>query len=88
MSDPRSDLRKFIIDNFLFGQESAASPLGDEESLLESGVIDSTGILELVAFVEEHFGLTIADDELLPENLDSIAQLVAFVARKRAVAAV
>ncbi len=84
MQDLRHDLRTFILDNFLFGQESAQAPLSDEESLLEAGIIDSTGILELVMFVETHCGLAIADEDLVPENLDSVSQLVRFIERKRA----
>jgi acyl carrier protein len=83
MQDIRHELRQFIVDNFLFGQQSSDQPFLDDESLLEAGIVDSTGILELVGFLEQQFELTIADDELVPENLDSVAQLVRFVGRKR-----
>ena len=73
-------IRQFIIDNFLFGQD--ASGLQDGTSLLEQGIIDSTGVLELVAWIEHHFGITVRDAEVVPENLDTIARLCAFVARK------
>src|SRR5258706_13414303 len=61
MQDIRHDLRQFIIDNFLFGQVSTDKPFSDEESLLERGIVDSTGILELVGFLEERYSMTIAN---------------------------
>jgi acyl carrier protein len=85
MQDLRHELRTFIVDNFLFGQQTAHAPFSDEESLLDLGIIDSTGILELVMFVETHCSITIADDELSPENLDSVSRLVDFIARKRSI---
>jgi acyl carrier protein len=56
--------------------------LDDGDSLLERGILDSTGILELVAFLEEEFGATIADDELVPENLDSVSNILGYLERK------
>lgn len=73
-------VRQFVADNFLF-RESADS-LDASESLIAGGVIDSTGILELVSFLETEFEIEIADEELVPENLDSIAQIKAFVSGK------
>ena len=73
-------MREFIVDNFLFGQDGA--DLTDEASLLEHGIIDSTGVLELVSFLEEGYQLKIDDEELIPENLDSIGNLARFVRRK------
>jgi acyl carrier protein len=73
-------VRQFIEDNFLFREDGAALAAGD--SLLEAGLIDSTGILELVAFLEGEFGIAVADAEIVPENLDSIATIVAYVATK------
>lgn len=75
-------IRGYIKDNFLFGSEDAR--LEPEESLIENGVIDSTGVLELISFLEETFGIQVADEEMLPENLESIARMANFVARKRA----
>lgn len=75
-------VRGFIIENFLFGDESRAP--APDESFLELGIIDSTGVLELVQFVEQTFGIKIRDVELLPENLDTIQALVSFVQRKTA----
>lgn len=74
-------VRDFIIDNFLFGQDDGS--LGDGDSLLQSGVIDSTGVLEIVVFLEEQFRIKVEDDELLPENLDSISNVAGFVERKK-----
>ncbi|MBD3219902.1 acyl carrier protein [bacterium] len=82
--DLTSQIRDYIIENFLFGD---ASPLADDQmSLLDNGIIDSTGVMELVAFLEGDFGLSISDEELVPENLDSVANLAAFVERKQAAA--
>jgi acyl carrier protein len=75
-------IRKFILDNFLFSDDP--SLLNDDDSFLEKGIVDSTGVLELVAFVEEELGVNVSDDEMLPENLDSVRQVTAFVARKKA----
>lgn len=76
----REQIRRYIIENFLFGD---ASPLtGDEVSLLDNGIIDSVGVMELVAYLESDHGLTIADEELVPENLDSVDNLAEFVSRK------
>lgn len=79
-----SRIREFIVANFLFGD---AGELRDDTSFLESGIVDSTGILELISYLEETFAIAIADDELVPENLDSISRVAAFVARKTACAA-
>jgi len=73
-------IRQFIIENFLFEENPS---LREETSFLESGTIDSTGILELVSFLEEKFGISVADDELVPENLDSIANVVAYLTKKK-----
>lgn len=82
----RKQVRDFIVTNFLFGDESR-SP-ADTESLLDSGVVDSTGVLELVDFLETDLGVSVADDETVPSNLDSVDNLTQFVARKRASTAV
>ncbi len=81
MSD-RDEIRQFIVDNFLMGQESES--LKDDTSFLEEGVIDSTGILELVAFLEENYEIKVKDEELTPENFDSIKNLCAYLQGKRA----
>ena len=80
MQDVGAIIREFILQNFLFGQTDYL--LGAGDSLLEHGIIDSTGVLELVAFLERQFGLSVADQDLVPENLDSILGLTDFVRRK------
>lgn len=72
-------IRAFIIDNFLFGEEG---DLKNDASLLDEGIIDSTGILELVAYIEEQFHLRVEDEEMIPENLDSIEHISDFINRK------
>lgn len=76
----RAELVDFVVNNYLFGAE-AGMP-GDEDSLVEAGVIDSTGILELVEYLESHFGIEISETETVPENLGSISNLTKFVNRK------
>jgi len=73
-------LRTFIGENFMF-QEDPQS-LSDDASFLANGIIDSTGVLELVCFLENTFGIEVADEEMLPENLDSIRAVSAYVSRK------
>jgi len=74
-------LRHYILENFLFTDDQAA--LDSADSFMEKGILDSTGIMEVVLFVEEEFDVKVEDEEMVPENLDSIANLVAFVERKR-----
>ena len=71
--------RGFIIDNFLFEEDYTFKA---DTSFLENGIIDSTGILELVAFLEEKFSITVRDEEMIPENLDSLGNVADFVERK------
>ncbi len=75
------EIRQFIIDNFLMGQDSDS--LTDDSSFLEDGVIDSTGVLELVGFLEENYEIKVEDEELIPENLDSIKNICAYLETKR-----
>lgn len=79
-TDKVEPVRRFIIDNFLFGRGEG---LSDEQSFLDSGIIDSTGILELVMFLEETYGLQVNDEELIPDNLDSINKISAFLQAKQ-----
>ena len=74
------EVRALIIENFLFGEDDGK--LSDDDSFLEKGIIDSTGILELVALLEGKYGIKISNNELEPENLDSINKLVRFLGRK------
>lgn len=73
-------IREFVVANFLFGRDQ--DTLKREESFLESGIIDSTGVLELVAFLEQTFQIKVRDHELVPENLDSLKLVSSFVQRK------
>ncbi|MGA9549181.1 MAG: acyl carrier protein, partial [Rhodomicrobium sp.] len=66
----RSAIRNFIEENFLF--QIGDQNLADDQSLLEAGVVDSTGVLELVAFLEDTFHLQIADKDIIPQNLDTV----------------
>jgi len=75
-------IRKHIVDNFLYTGDG--SSLKDDQSLLETGIVDSTGVLELVFFVEETFGIKVRDEELVPRNFDSIAKLAAYIRTKLA----
>jgi acyl carrier protein len=75
----REIIKSFIIDNFLFGEEEG---LEDHTSFLNAGIVDSTGILELVDFLDNEFNIKISDDEILPENLDSINNIVYFLEKK------
>lgn len=78
----RESLRKFIVDNFSFGREDLR--FADDESLFEKGLIDSTGVLELVAFLETTCKIHVEDDELIPDNLDSVDKIIRFVDKKAA----
>lgn len=80
MQNIQQELRQFVIDNFLFGQGNGN--LRNDDSFLDKGIIDSTGVLELVVFLEEKFHIKIQDRELIPDNLDSINNLVRFVESK------
>ena len=75
----RDKIRSFIVENFLFGKDDS---LEDDTSFLEEGIIDSTGVLELVSFLEEEYGIAVEDEELIPENLDAINNVVEYLKRK------
>ncbi len=75
-------IRSFVIENFLFGR--GGEDLSDDDGFLQLGIIDSMGVLELVGFIEEEFGVSMDDEELIPENLDSVNRIVAYLARKKA----
>jgi len=78
-------IREFVLKNYLFTTE--ASALASEASFMQNGVMDSTGILELIMFLHDEFGIDVHDDEMIPENLDSVNNVVAFVTQKTATAA-
>ena len=75
-------LRKYILENYLFTEDE--SELDNNDSFLELGIIDSTGIMEVVLFIEMEFDIEVDDEELLPENLDTIDNLVKFIATRQA----
>jgi acyl carrier protein len=79
-----SEIKAFVVENFLFGQGQTLQTA--DQSLLESGIIDSTGMLELVTFIEQRYGIVVEDRELVPDNLDSLSNLGAFVDRKLTIA--
>ena len=86
MTDTITDsIRSFIIDSFLFGDTSQV--ISDDMSLIDNNLIDSTGVLELVFFLESNFGISVKDTEVVPDNLDSIGAMAAFIESKRQAAA-
>ena len=74
-------LRDFILENYLFTDDQSA--LANDDSFMDKGIIDSTGILEVILFLEDDFGINIVDEEMIPENLDSVNNIVSFVAKKK-----
>ena len=80
-NDLKQSIRTFIETSFLFREGRGG--LTDGESLLGAGLIDSTGILELVTYLEGEFGIVVQDEEIIPENLDSVDQIPAYVIRKQ-----
>jgi acyl carrier protein len=85
MTSVEQKLRKIVTETFLVGGDR--SELRGDDSFIETGIIDSTGILQLVEFVEQEFSFKVEDEDLIPENLDSIDRLVAFVERKKVLSA-
>lgn len=82
MREIETTVRSFIVENFLFGNEDKAP--APQASFLEMRLIDSTGVLELVQFLEETYGVKIQDSELTPDNLDSLEKIASFIERKQA----
>ncbi len=79
--DIKTKIKEFISNNFVLAD--GINSLKDDDSFLDNGIIDSTGVVELIAFVEETFDIQVEDEELIPDNLDSISNLVTFVSRKQ-----
>lgn len=75
-------IRNYILENYLFTDDQTA--LSDTDSFLDRGILDSTGIMEVIFFIEESFGISVADEEMVPENLDSVNNLVTFIGKKQA----
>jgi acyl carrier protein len=82
MTDIKGDVRTYIADNFVMG--SNAPRFADGDSFLDRHIIDSTGFLELITYLEEKFGIQVEDDEMIPENLDSLDSIQAYVTKKLA----
>jgi len=80
MNDISAKVRNYIVATFLFGE---GSKLGDETSFMENSILDSTGMLELINFVEQEFSISIDPSELVPDNLDSIKNITTFIERKK-----
>lgn len=78
-------IRQFVVENFYV---SDPSELADDTSLITSGFVDSTGMLEVISFLESEFGIRIRDQEMVPENLETISRIAAFIGRKKMAAAV
>jgi len=73
-------VRDYILDNYLFTDDQSA--LSNDDSFLDKGIIDSTGIMEVIFFLEEEFGVQVDDEDMVPENLDSVKNIVAYIERK------
>jgi acyl carrier protein len=86
MADALHDhIRNFILENYLFTNDTTA--VGLDDSLLGRGIVDSTGMLEIIFFIEEQLGVKVQDEEMIPENLDSVNKIATFVLSKRQAAA-
>jgi acyl carrier protein len=81
----REEIKSFIVNNFMMGRNP--EDLTDSDSLLDKGIIDSTGVLELVGFIEEKFNVQVQDEELVPENLDSVNNLITYIQKKKGMTA-
>ena len=82
MTDALHDqIRAFILENYLFTSDTAA--LGLDDSLLSRGIVDSTDMLEIIFFIEEQLGVKVKDEEMIPDNLDSVSKIASFVTSKR-----
>ena len=75
-----TQVKQYVAENFLFTDDGY--PFSEDASFLEEGIVDSTGVLELVMFVEETFDVTVQDEEIVPENFDSVSRLAAYVRHK------
>jgi acyl carrier protein len=78
--DIEASVRAYIAENFAY--RGGAADMAADKSLIDAGIVDSTGVLELVSFVEQEFGISVGDSEVVPENFDSIKNLTAYIQRK------
>ena len=74
-------IRNYVLENYLFTDDQSA--LNSEDSFLEKGILDSTGILEVIYFIEDEFNVKVEDEEMIPENLDSVKRIVEYIGRKQ-----
>jgi acyl carrier protein len=81
MEESTIKIRKFILENFIFTDDE--TKLSNDASFLKEGIVDSTGILELMAFISDDFHITFEDDEIIPDNLDSVNSVTSFISRKK-----
>lgn len=81
MQDIKTVIREFLLDNFVMGSDAV---IADDVSFMKTHILDSTGFIELVTFIEEAFGIKVADEEMVPENLDSLLNIEAYLERKGA----
>jgi acyl carrier protein len=77
--NPLEIVKAYIVENFLFGEDRR---IGPDTDFLENGILDSTGVLELVGFLEEKFGIRVEDDEVVPDNLNSLEKIARFISKK------
>jgi acyl carrier protein len=82
MQRQRQRIKQYILKNFLFSNDDSA--IGDQDSLVRGGILDSTGIYELIMYIEEEFKFTIAPEEMIPDNFDTLEVIDAFIDRKLA----
>jgi acyl carrier protein len=80
MENIKTTIRKYIVENFLFGDSSVS--FTDQESFMEKGILDSTGILDMILFIEKTYNIKIEDDEITPDNLDSLVHMEKFIQKK------
>jgi len=81
MAEIKNEIREYIVENFLFGDTDTV--FADDDSFMENGLLDSTGILELIMFLENTFNIKVDDEEIIPENLDSLDRLESFINTKK-----
>jgi acyl carrier protein len=86
MQDIKRQVRSYLLDNFLMGGRE--QDIQDDTSFMDAHILDSTGFIELIGYLEEQFGIRVKDEEMVPENLDSLRNIEQFVSRKRASAKV
>jgi acyl carrier protein len=77
-------IRSYILENYMFTDDDSQLP--DHGSFLEQGIVDSTGMMEIIYFLEDEFGIAVEEDEMRPENLDSVARIASYIRRKQEVA--